>query len=449
MSHEKVLWEEGMFLGPQHFQAWERHLLHQLHGRAGALAPHGHGLLSLTIDEDTLAQGELVVEQVAGVFRDGLWFRAPADDPLPMRRRFADAFQTRANVLSVFLAVREARAGSMLSKAEDKSAVGRYRRRKTEVTDDLAGSAVREVAVGDLDLRLLWEGESTDGYQSLEIARVLRTGNSYQLDKGFVPTCLCVGASPALGKILQRAAELLASKSEELAGKRGQRVGGTVQFTAADAATYWLRHPVNTHLPLVAHWCRTPQAHPEQVYRVFASLLGGLCTFSADKQPTAIPPYEHSDLTATFQELDRQLRDLPQNIAPESCVGVPLSRKGPDEWVGQVQDESLFERADFYLCLSGESSPDKFIREAPFKVKITSPAQLEAIRTYNVRGVALTHVPVPPSEIPQRAGCHYFVLTRDGKHWEAVRDARTLALSIPTEFDEVQVECLAVKREGA
>src|SRR5690606_37194408 len=155
-----------------------------------------------------------------------------------------------------------------------------------------------------------------------------------------------------------------------------------------------LRHTVNMYLPLVADHCRSPLLHPEEVYRVLAALVGALCTFSPDKLPSQVPPYEHSDLTATFQELDRHLRDLPQNIAPETCVSVPLSRKGPDVWVGPVQDESLFERADFYLCLSGESSPDKFIREAPFKVKITSPAQLEAIRTYNVRGVTLTHVPV-------------------------------------------------------
>lgn len=449
MTHEKVLWEEGMFLGPQHFQAWERHLLHQLHGRAETISPLGYGLSSLKIDEDALVQGELVLEQAAGVFRDGVCFRAPANDPLPVRRRFADAFHPRANVLGVHLAVREGRTGTMLSKPDDASVIGRYRRRKLELQDDLAASTTREVAVGDLDLRVLWEGESLDGYQSLEIARVVRTGSAYQLDKDFVPTCLVVGASPALIKILKRTAELLSSKSEELAGKRGQRVGGTVQFTSADAASFWLRHTVNSYLPVVAHHCRSPIVHPESAYCVLASLVGALCTFSPDKRPTAVPPYEHSNLTATFTELDRHLRDLPQNIVPESCVSIPLQRKGPDEWVGQVQDESLFERADFYLSMSGNSAPDKFIREAPFKVKITSPSQMEAIRTYNVRGVVLVHVPMPPNEIPQRPGWHYFALSREGKHWEALRDARTLALSIPTEFDEVQVECLCVKKVGS
>jgi len=446
VTHEKVLWEEGMFLGPQHFQAWERNLQHQMHSRVDAAVPHGYGLTSIKIDEEALVQGEFLLEMVAGVFRDGHYFRAPTNDPLPVRRRFVDAFHPRANVLGVFLAIREPRAGGMLSRADDASAIGRFRRRKLEIIDDFAGTATRDVAIGDLDLRVLWEGEAFDGYQTLELARIVRTGSAFQLDKNFVPTCLHVGASPALAKILRRTAELLSSKSEELSGKRGQRVGGSVQFTSTDAASFWLRHTVNSHLPIVAHHCRTPQVHPEAVYCTLAGLVGALCTFSPDKLPTSVPPYDHQNLTATFTELDKHLRDLPQNIAPETCIGIPLKRKPPDEWIGQVEDEALLERADFYLVLSGASSPDKFIREAPFKVRVTSPSQMEAIRMANLRGVVLTHVPVPPGEIPQRPGCHYFSLSRDNKHWDAVRDVRTLCISVPTEFEDVQVECLCVKK---
>ena len=445
MTHEKILWEEGMFLGPQHFQAWERHLVHQVHSRVEAIRPFGYGLLSLKIDEDALAQGEFVLEQVAGVFRDGQSFRAPTYDPLPVRRRFADAFHPRANVLGVYLAIRDPRTGGMLSKPDDASSIGRYRRRKLEIQDEFAGTTTRDVAIGDLDLRVLWEGEALDGYQPLEIARIVRTGSAFQLDRNYVPSCLQVGASPALVKILRRTAELLSSKSEELAGKRGQRVGGSLQFTSTDAASFWLRHTVNTHLPVLAHFCRTPQVHPETVYCALASLVGALCTYSPDKLPTSVPPYDHANLTATFTELDKHLRELPQNIAPETCAGIGLKRKPPDEWVGMIEDESLL-AADFYLVLSGASSPDKFIREVPFKVRITSPAKMEAIRSANLRGVVLTHVPVPPGEIPQRPGSHYFVLTRDGKHWDAVRDDRTLCISVPTEFEDVQVECLCVKK---
>ncbi|MBM4059686.1 MAG: type VI secretion system baseplate subunit TssK [Planctomycetes bacterium] len=445
MTNEKILWEEGMFLGPQHFQAFERHLLQQLHGRAGALSPHGHGLLALEIDEEAIAQGEFVLLQAAGVFRDGLVFRAPSLDPLPARRRFADALRPGHEVLGVHLAVREGRAGGMLSRADDASAIGRYRRRKLEITDDFAGTATRDVAVGDLDLRVLWHGEALDGFQALEVARIRRSGSAFQLDKAFVPTCLCLGAAKTLRDQLKRTAEFLASKSEELAQKRGQRIGGSVQFTSADAAGFWLRHTVNSHLPLVAHHCRTPGTHPEQAYATLAALAGALCTYAPDRSAAGVPPYDHQDLTATFQALDKHLRELPQTIAPESCVGIPLKRKPPDEWLGLIEDDALL-AADFYLVLSGPSSPDKFTREAPFKVRVTSPASMEAIRMANLRGVVLTHVPVPPSDIPQRPGCHYFALSREGRHWDAVRDARTLCISVPTEFEDVQVECLCVKK---
>jgi type VI secretion system protein ImpJ len=446
MSHEKVLWEEGMFLGPQHFQAWERHVLGQVHGRLQVVLPHGYGLTALRIDEEALAQGEFLLEQVAGVFRDGTCFRSPEVDTLPMRRRFADAFHPRANALGVHLAVREPRSGAMLSRADDASVVGRYRRRKLEVTDEFSGSAVRDVAVGDLDLRLLWEGEALDGCQAIEIARVVRTGSSYQLDRKFVPACLHTGVSPELQKLLRRTADLLSAKSEELAQKRGQRVGGTAQFTAVDVSNFSLRQAVNSYLPSIAHFCRTPHVHPETVYGVLASFVGVLCTYSPDKLPTEVPPYDHANLTTTFAELDRHLRELPGQIAPDTCVSIPLQRRGTDEWIGQVTDDSLFERADFYLSLSGTAPADKFIREAPFKVKLTSPAQMEAIRSFNLRGVVLSHMPDPPPDIPRRTGCQYFALQREGKHWDAIRDVRTLAVFVPGEFEDVQIECLAVMK---
>lgn len=111
-------------------------------------------------------------------------------------------------------------------------------------------------------------------------------------------------------------AELLSSKSEELSGKRGQRIGGSVQFTSADAASFWLRHTVNSHLPLLADQCRSPHIHPEAVYGVLASLVGALCTYSPDKSPTSVPPYDHGNLTATFLE-----RQAPPRTAAEHRPG--------------------------------------------------------------------------------------------------------------------------------
>ena len=50
----KVVWSEGLFLRPQHFQQQERYLESYVEGRAAALHNHSWGLTELTIDRDQL-----------------------------------------------------------------------------------------------------------------------------------------------------------------------------------------------------------------------------------------------------------------------------------------------------------------------------------------------------------------------------------------------------------
>ena len=42
-------------------------------------------------------------------------------------------------------------------------------------------------------------------------------------------------------------------------------------------------------------------------------------------------------------------------------------------------------------------------------------------------GVALSHVPVPPSTIPLKLNYQYFLLERSGEDWDAIRLSRHLA----------------------
>ncbi|MFJ0631878.1 type VI secretion system baseplate subunit TssK, partial [Bordetella bronchiseptica] len=67
----KVVWSEGMFLRPQHFQQFERHIEAQLRVRAAAASGCGWGYTALEIDRDALALGKLALARAAGVLPDG------------------------------------------------------------------------------------------------------------------------------------------------------------------------------------------------------------------------------------------------------------------------------------------------------------------------------------------------------------------------------------------
>ena len=57
----RIIWSEGTFLQPQHFQQHDRHLETLLEQRTRALRPHGYGFLELAIDESLLELGKLAI----------------------------------------------------------------------------------------------------------------------------------------------------------------------------------------------------------------------------------------------------------------------------------------------------------------------------------------------------------------------------------------------------
>lgn len=442
--NDRVLWEEGMFLGPQHFQQAERHLLHQLHGRFAAALPRSHGWTRLVVDEEALAGGEFALRQLGGVLRDGTVVDAPDLDRLPAPRPLKDVFAARQAGLIASVGVATARIGVMV--VRDGGAPGRYRRALSAVLDDEKGALERDVAIGELDLRVCFEGESADGLQLLPVARITRgAGAQLALDAAFVPPLLFVGACPRLLATVRRLLEFVTSKTDELTRKRGQQIGGRAQFSTVEAASFWLLHTLNSWLPLLAHHHQEPRQHPEVLYRDLAALVGALSTFAGSGR-VAVPAYDHAAPGPVFDQLEKLVFDLSQLSAPETCEPILLRPKGAGEYAGQILDESLFERAEFYLAFSADVSADEVIRELPVAAKLGSPEGVALARTRALRGVRLTHLPTPPSEIPQRAGFHYFVVSRDDPQWQQVQQARTVELYVPPKFKEPTVELFAVRK---
>ena len=67
----KVLWGEGLFLRPQHFQQQDQYHEARLHEIAGALHPYAWGVGSLKLDHDALANDTLRLSELSLIFQDG------------------------------------------------------------------------------------------------------------------------------------------------------------------------------------------------------------------------------------------------------------------------------------------------------------------------------------------------------------------------------------------
>jgi type VI secretion system protein ImpJ len=446
---QKLIWSEGMFLAPQHFQQWDRYHEGLLQRRVSQLRHLAWGVSNLALNEEGLAIGEMAVLRFQGVLPDGLVVDCPGHDAPPPSRSVGQHFGPDRERLGVFLA-----APMIAPGFPEYSPAGihdgrptRYRASQIEISDAVAGGSGREVAVAAKNLRLIFEGESLQDHSWLKIAELGRAGTGgFTLAESYAPPCLRVSASGRLMDHLRRMLEILIAKSSEFAKLRRSRGAGLASFSTAESASFWLLHTVNGAIPPLQHAFAGGAAHPEEVYLELARLCGFLYTFSSEGHPRDVPPYSHEDLAGTYGRLAERISALLDTIIPTKCTPIPMQKTRENMFVAQIQDDRvLAAEGALYLAVLAEVPAEKVAREAPLKIKISSSDRVDQLITAALRGLGVKHLPAPPPEIPVQPGRQYFQVDKAGDHWEAVRSSRSMAFYLPPEFTGLRLELMAVK----
>jgi type VI secretion system protein ImpJ len=301
----------------------------------------------------------------------------------------------------------------------------------------------KPVQIARKNLRFLVSGESREGCNSLQIARIQRTSaGMFRLDAQFIPPLLNIAANDYLMGIVRRLVEILAAKSSILAGGRRQRSAGLADFSAADIASFWLLYTVNSHFPALRHIHDVRHGHPDVLFRLLTSLAGALSTFSLKIQPRDLPRYDHENLGSCFTDLDEKLRELLETVVPSNFVALPLKLVKPSIYSTNIDDDRYLTGTKFYLAVSSPINEADLIRKAPQLIKVCSAAQIEQLVRQALPGMQLTHAVKPPASLPVKLNYQYFSLNQSGIAWETVTKGRSLAAFVPGDVPEPQLELL-------
>jgi type VI secretion system protein ImpJ len=221
--HDKVVWQEGMFLRAQHFQQQDRHFEHRLEARAAPLRPHPWGVVELALDRDLLAAGKFAVANCAGVMPDGTPFAVPgtADQPPPLDLPEG----TRNQIVFLALPVRQPGSPEISAGEGIEAAAARYRLGAFEAFDTHSESTLAaELAIARPRLRFLLESEERDGFTTIPLARIVevQSDRRVMVDERFIPSCLRVSAAPSLANLLGELVGMLGQRAEALAARLSQ-----------------------------------------------------------------------------------------------------------------------------------------------------------------------------------------------------------------------------------
>lgn len=166
--HHRVIWTQGLFLQPHHFQQEARHVAYFVDARLAATGPYAWGFHELVLDEARLATGRLAVLRASGVLPDGTPFSMPDADALPAPLDVPADLQGEL----VSLAAPCARLGVTEVDFGDgpSDALARYRVQTQDLRDHTnAVDDPEPVQLGALKLVLLRQRDATDAHAALGV----------------------------------------------------------------------------------------------------------------------------------------------------------------------------------------------------------------------------------------------------------------------------------------
>ncbi|SDL99779.1 type VI secretion system protein ImpJ [Geoalkalibacter ferrihydriticus] len=438
----KIVWAEGVFLGQQHFQQWDRYqeMVQGLFARS--LNPLTWGLLELRIDPPALENGRLRVERCLALLPDArlVYYDAGVDPPLmcELGGRGGESFE-------VYLCLPGNRQVNGISGYSGKSHLCAWQADYREVADEYDGGRSREVLLARPNLLLLSADQPRDAFTALPIARVLNEGDgTYRLLPEFIPPVARIGASARLGSLLSGMVEIVGARLRALNERKNAFGGGAGEFAQADPLNFHLLQILSGAWPLLQHFQHNPELHPEFLYRSLVPVLGSLKAF-AGGDSGEIPGYRHEALESVFPPLTALLEKLMDVQTRQRSAAVLLERENECLWRAEGLAPDLLQRATFFLEVDHGGDDPNWISDFARQVKVGPRSGIELMVASALPGVRLVHTQRPPAQMPVRSGCEYFRLESRGDFWNKMVDEGSVAVFVSHPFAQAAVALVSVQ----
>jgi len=445
MNNAKILWGEGLFLRPQHFQQQDAYT--EAHSKKSMLSanPFAWGVRDLDLDFESLKNGILRFNRIDVIFPNGDFFTAPDADLLPPPLSLASAVSEEGTT-EFFLALHQlnAHGGNCVENTSD-SGQARYLIVPRDTSDLFTEAAEADISTLSQIGHLKSANEPRDQFLTLPITRIRRTSsNGFEVDASFIPPSASLRSSPGLYMLLRRQIDALQAKVEALYGFHREPSKNIIEFRSGDIASFWLLHTASSACATLTHLFRNPDNSPERLFLELLRLAGGLMTFSKGHSLNDLPPYDHLQPGPCFTRIDQILRELLDTVISTRYFAISLSQPKQAFYAGHLDSEKINGETAFYLSITASHPQSEIIETIPLRIKIGAPDDVEKLVLSAMSGVRLTHAAQVPAPIPVRPGACYFALDAHGQLYERMLKAQSVMIYAPESYRDLKIEMIAV-----
>lgn len=452
MQHShKVIWSEGLFVTPQHFQQQDRYLTEQSQLYNNANSCYHWGILKLEIDLGLLAESKISIKQCQVILPDGTLVSTPQSiqhQQLSLPQPKEISATTRSQIVYLALPLLNDKT-SNVSDNHNNESMARYIKDDTELLDSSSDNPSSEnVELGRLNCRLLLQSEDRSAYSCVAIAKIshIENGSQIVLEKTFIPPTLNSHSIEVLSAYIKEAYGLIHTQAQAVLGYiRDDEYG----------RNFLLLQLLRRYEAIADHFSKTPAISPERFYGLLVQIINELALFQDDKE-CELARYEYHDLQKTFPPLMILLRRYLSMSADKDVFRVPLDNTAVGLYVTPMVDElkkneinlrDLLGHASFYLAVKSKVGSDAVKDGFSNQVKIGPSQKIRRMVSLLVPGVKLKHCPRVPPKLPYDETFVYFEFEQLGSDWEELKKANGIGIHADEPFQKVELMLWAIRNK--
>ncbi|MDC9596162.1 type VI secretion system baseplate subunit TssK [Xenorhabdus anantnagensis] len=440
---EKVIWTEGMFLRPHHFQQAENYLEAYIRDWGITQAPYYWGFLTLELDQEFLNQGKVKLSSASGIFPDGTPFNFDAPNaPIPFK---LGENQSDNHVVLALPTFRRGKEEVIFSEKSD--SLARFVSFEVEVNDFNAMSVGNAaIQFGKMRLRLMLESDLTPEWTSLSIVHVMNktSDKKLHLNSLFIPSLLNCHANPQIAGFINDIQDLLEQRRQQIS----QRLLQLGRYNDSEIMDFLLLSLLNRYSGQVNHMRNLSLLHPERLFSEWLQFATELATFSQSRVPEEnLPIYDHDNLTQCFNQLMFRLRQGLSIILEEHAIQLPLTEYSHGLNIATLPNANMVHMFSFVLAVHADVANEMLTSNFPAQMKIAPVGRIRELVQLQLPGIPLRTMPSVPRQIPWHSGYTYFELEKEGDLWKQMEKSSGFALHLAGEFPGLNIEFWAVRNQ--
>lgn len=433
MDTKKIVWSEGMFLCPQHFQQQERYLENYIREFAFQMAPNCFGLSMLELDMPLLNIGKIGVRAAKGIFPDGT--------PFTIRQSLAIEIPENTVNKRVYLALPIARSG-VINVGEDERV--RYSMLEHQVFDtSREQSDALEIEVAEPNVMLKLEGDELQDYTLIPIAFIseFKPEGGIALNKAFIPLCLQFGVSNFLKESVQDIYSQMQYRAKTISSRlQAEKASKSYQTLMRDYL--WLQ-ALGGWLPRFKQITQDNIMFTRHLYFECISVLGQMHGLEG-KMPKDFSSWNQNDLYHIFSKVFAELLTLLREVQIDNVHTLKWDQslfKSRRLLRTLIQDRSFFNEGQFVLVVTSDIGASKLSEEFPKAAKLAGNSAIADLVRNAISGVPLRNLPYAPSELKSKSDAAYFEVDTQAELWVSmVKKDEPIALHIDERIENVNVE---------